>query len=84
MNVGCDCIISDKFFKSKEFTGYLDICGNKIYVSNKVKITGCSSSEAIVGKIDNSFYIFFGSDIGSIQWNLDEDTIKNHKLKVIS
>lgn len=84
MDVGCGCIINDKVFESKEFTGFLDICGNKIYVYDKVELTGCTSREAAIGKMDSSFWIIFGGDIGSIGWNLSKDKIKEHKLRVIS
>lgn len=84
MDIGCSCVVSDRFFKNKEFTGYLDIYGNKIYVSDKVKLRGCTSEVALIGKTDNGFKLFFGSTNGSVQWHLNNNTIISHKIQVIS
>lgn len=83
MNVGYDCYISDRWIPKGIFTGLLDIEGNKIYTADWVSLCGCTSKKAIIGKNDIGFRLYFGSLDGSIGWNLDEKTIKEHRIKVL-
>lgn len=83
MNVGKNCYIDDKWIPTGLFTGLYDIEGKEIYTSNKISVCGCSSETAIVGKTDSGFKLFFGSDNGSVQWDLDEKTIKEHRIRVL-
>lgn len=83
MNVGKGCYIADKWIPKGVSTGLCDIEGSIIFTSDRVEIRGCTSSVGVIGKSDLGFRIFFGSDSGSVEWDLDEETINRHKIKVI-
>lgn len=83
MDVGHGCVISDRWIPKNISTSLIDINGTVIKTSNKIKLNGCTSSEAIVGKTANGFVLFFGSENGSVQWYLNAETIKEHSIEVI-
>ena len=83
MDVGCECVISDKWIPKNISTGLLDIDGREIKTSDKISLNGCTSSTAIVGKTERGFVLFFGSKNGSCEWRLSNKTINEHSIQVI-
>lgn len=83
MDVGHGCIINDRWIPRGMDTGLIDINGKSIKTANKVKLNGCSSTTAIVGKNETRFMLYFGSENGSVGWFLNEKSIKQHSIKVI-
>lgn len=83
INVGCDCYIDSKWIPNNILTGLYDINGVEIKTSNKIKLNGCTSTIAIIGKSEEGFMIYFGSKNGSIGWNLDNKTIMKHSIRIL-
>lgn len=83
MDVGHNCFISDKWIPKGLSTNLFDINGQEIKTSDTVCLDGCTSTKAIVGKTDEGFMLFFGSDNGSVGWHLNIKTIKNNKVRVV-
>ncbi|MGV3076309.1 hypothetical protein ACEE21_14590 [Clostridium baratii] len=77
------CYICDKWIPSGVFTGLLDIEGKEIYTGDWVNLSGCTSKKAIIGKNDSGFRLYFGSLEGSVGWDLDEDVVAKHKIRVL-
>lgn len=82
VNVGHDCYIDSRWIPENIPTGLYDINGIEIKTSNKIKLNGCSSTTAIIGKSEKGFRIYFGSNNGSIGWDLDDKTIIEHSIRV--
>lgn len=51
-------------------------------LKHQIKLNGCSSTTAIIGKSEGEFMIYFGSKNGSVGWNLDNKTIIEHSIRV--
>lgn len=83
MDIGNNCRIDDKWIPKNVSTGMFDIKGKEIKTSNKITLNGCTSREAIVGKTEKEFVLFFGLDIGSCMWQLDTELINKHKVQVM-
>lgn len=84
MDVGGGCTISDKWILKDIPTGLLDINGKEIKTSNVVKLNGCRSSRAVVGKTEEGkFALYFGVEGVSVRWWLDDKSIKQHSIQVI-
>ncbi|ASA22618.1 hypothetical protein [Paenibacillus donghaensis] len=83
MDVGHGCYISDKWIPIGLPTGIYDVEGNHLETSNKVRLNGCGSKYAFVGKsMQDKFGLYFGSEHGSVLWYLDEETIQKHKVRL--
>ncbi|HFD2052200.1 hypothetical protein QTH47_13185 [Clostridium perfringens] len=82
INIGHDCYIDSRWIPENIPTGLYDINGIEIKTSNKIKLNGCTSTIAIIGKSEEEFMIYFGSKNGSVGWNLDNKTIIEHSIRV--
>lgn len=82
MDIGYGCKIDDKWIPKGECVGLRDITGAEIKVGDIVRLDGCTSKSAVVCKFSNGFYLAFGSTIGSVGWELDAKTIKEHNVRV--
>lgn len=84
MDVGKGCIISDKWIPIGLSTELGDINGNSLKTGDRVLLNGCTSRYAIIGiGIDGRFMLYFGSDNGSIGWYLTQETIDEHKVRLV-
>ncbi|NGU31101.1 hypothetical protein G6Z34_13500 [Clostridium perfringens] len=83
VNVGYDCYIDSRWIPNNTLTGLYDINGVEIKTSNKIKLNGCTSTIAIIGKSEEGFMIYFGSKNGSVGWSLDNKTIMEHSIRVL-
>lgn len=83
VNIGCDCYIDGRWIPENVSTGLYDINGVEIKTSNKIKLNGCSARTAIIGKAEERFWIYFGSKNGSVGWDLDNETIIEHSIRVL-
>ena len=85
MDVGKGCTISDQWIPHGLATGIVDIEGNEIKTRDKIQLNGCTSRYAIVGKDSREkFMIFFGSDNGSVGWNLSQETVYRNSIKIVN
>ncbi|MNL90957.1 hypothetical protein D3C81_06800 [compost metagenome] len=82
MDIGYGCKIFDKWIPKGEPTGWVDIQGKEIRAGDIVSLTGSTSKYAVVCKFSNGFYLAFGSNIGSVGWQLDVKTIEEHNVCV--
>jgi hypothetical protein len=84
MDVGKGCNISDKWIPKGIITGVNDANGKVIMTADKVQLNGCTSRFAIVGRsMSDNFVLYFGSDNGSVSWNLTQETVDKHKVRVL-
>lgn len=84
IDIGFGCKINEKLIPKDQPTGLRDITGKEIRTGQTIKLNGCTSRTAIVGRVSsNKVSIFFGSDNGSVSWDLNETMIKNHSMRVI-
>lgn len=84
MDIGKGCIIADKWVIGGFKTGIKDINEIELITGDKVEIRGCTADYGYIGTDHNSkFWIYFGSDNGSVGWRLTEKVVKEHKIKVI-
>ncbi|WP_090739359.1 hypothetical protein [Paenibacillus sp. Mc5Re-14] len=84
MDVGRGCLISDKWIPKGIYTGVEDLNGKSIMTSDKITLTGCSSRFAYVGKdMDGLFVLYFGSNSGSVAWDLNEKVVQKNKVRVV-
>jgi len=84
MDVGKGCIIADRWVVGGIETGIKDIDGNDIKTGDKVEIMGCTADYGYIGiEYVRAFWIYFGSDNGSVGWRLNKETVEKHKIRVI-
>lgn len=84
MDIGYGHKISDKWVPKDIPAGLKDINNIEIRTSNKVSVSGCKSTTAIVGKTDDEgFVLFFGTEDASVMWHLNEETINKHNISII-
>lgn len=84
MGVGKGCTIEDKWIPKGIDTNVLDINGRAVRTADKVKLNGCTSGYAIVGRdMFGGFVLYFGSDNGSVSWDLTQELVEKRKIKVV-
>lgn len=82
--VGGNSFISRNWIPLGEPTGLLDANGRELKTSDVVELNGCMSNTAIVGRsMEGLYMIFFGIDNISVGWDLNEKSIKQHKIHLI-
>lgn len=84
MDIGNGYSVSDEWVPKGIPTCVLDVNGKIIVTADKVKLNGCTSKTAIVGKdMYGKFVLFFGGRNASVSWNLTQGISDEHKVCVL-
>jgi len=85
IDVGNNCYISEEWIPKGVNTQLKDVNGVALKTADRVRLNGCTSEYAIVGRdMTGKFVLYFGGRYGSVSWGLSEEMIARYKIRSLN